>query len=240
VLKLTAQVINKATEAALSATLWALVLVSIATWLPATSQTEDSIRLLTQIPEGEAAYRKVVQSVNALPDETRRQLFSTGLKIVVVSSLVEYNPSLQEQTPAGYKEGEGYNHMDAQFRGRQNEIVVGVRVARKTEKMVINNRVGSATLHELGHAYDRYAHFPSQQDSFRRHYQSDSHALSPSSRNRDHYYLQPGANGRRELFAELFLYCFHQRAHLNARHRHLVEDFPRCYHFVYDLTNRRQ
>ena len=57
---------------------------------------------------------------------------------------------------------------------------------------------------------------------------------------KDHYYLQPGRIGPRELFAELFLYSFHSKAGLNVRHPHLLTDFPNCAAYMKDLTDKLQ
>ncbi len=198
----------------------------------------EFIQLLASPAEGQDAYNHVLRAYSAIPPQTAQQMKDAGLRIVIVPSLVEYRPELVGKQPPGYEEGQDYSHMDAQYRGKANEVVVAVKVARTSEGMVTNNRVGSATLHELGHAYDKWAGFPSRSEEFMSAYQQDVAKLDATQREKDHYYLQPGRNGPRELFAELFLYCYHSKAGLNVRHPRLPTDFPNCAAYMNNLADQ--
>jgi len=196
------------------------------------------VQLFNQSSQCKETYAKVLAAIDALPASLRQEMQSSGLHIVVVPSLVEYRPELEGKIPNGYKPGRSFSHMDAQYRGKQNEIVVAATVARKSEDLIPNIRAGSATLHEFGHAYDHYANFPSRSDDFMSRYRQDCAALTQAQKDKDYYYLQEGRNGPKELFAELFLFCFHEKAHLHVRHGNLVTDFPNCYAFVAALTDK--
>jgi hypothetical protein len=91
-------------------------------------------------------------------------------------------------------------------------------------------RLTGAVRHEAGHAFDDALGTPSRELKFLLEYQDDMAQIHVDHRARLAYFLQPGAAGRSEVFAEVFAQIHGGGGFEGA----MLEYFPRCAALIRD------
>ncbi len=173
--------------------------------------------------------KSVLKALEKVPKPIRDRLAERGLKIQIVSSLVDADPGLRGGRPSGYTHGGGWDNCPGRYDDFRKTIFVGERNGWRNQPMALNQGAEGITLHELGHAFDDQ-NYCSTSDDFKKAYAEDTRSLSNETRHIYEVYLQEGAAGPSEMFAELF-HCFFSN---ETSHRGMdqAKAFPKCYAYV--------
>jgi peptidoglycan hydrolase-like protein with peptidoglycan-binding domain len=159
----------------------------------------------------------VVAELEKLPLAQLQQLERQGTTVVACrDSVADHRTDLATVQPRGWPPGSNWTQVPGAYSPTGNEVIIATRAGPNGERQVpaTGQGHGSANIvaHEVGHALDRGADYPSKNDAdFQRAYQADLAGLPA-------YLQQPGDAGPSEAYAEsLAMYLSNPEA-LRRRH----------------------
>lgn len=154
-----------------------------------------------------AAFVKAMQDVvDALPPVVHQVLRAANVTPVACKTLTGAYKELKGVTPRGWPAGTTWDNADgACYGGDKPTVAARYRDEWNGNQWADSNRSAHVMRHEIGHAYDQAAGFPSRSQSFRDAYAADVAAadLGGGASKIDSYFLQPGDAGPSEAFAQL-------------------------------------
>jgi hypothetical protein len=166
----------------------------------------------TPLPPGLRTHGKVSDAMLArcqdaylrVPEPVRQGLVDAGVEVVVCEKITRLFPDLARKKPRGWPPRSTWANADGVSRGRVAAVAEflrphGSRQYRQTP------RAEGVLLHEMGHAVDKAADSrPSASPEFLAAYRADVARASAAGERIRPYFLQPGAAGPEEVFAEVF------------------------------------
>lgn len=175
---------------------------------------------------------EVDEHLSRLSPQVRQALADAKVEFVTArNSVVEAMPHLAGVQPRGWPAGRTWEHVSGIHSSTATTSKVVVSEFHKNVDfgvMVPSMRGGRVALHEAGHAYDHAKGWISEGKRFSEAHAKDVAALSANARGMHGYFLQSGAAGKHETFAELF-----NQAH-GGHTWNLHHDFPHSYAVVKD------
>jgi hypothetical protein len=143
-------------------------------------------------------------AIGQLPRPVLLALRKGGIKFALAQKFSDWDPALSTQQPPGWSPGSTWENTDGgYFWNRRIVLICKTRQDQATGVFVPAGRMVRLIRHEVGHGFDD-AIGGSIHGDFQAAYNADKARL-PASRQSDlTYYLQPGKNGPREVFAEAF------------------------------------
>ena len=155
-----------------------------------------------------AGFRAKVDAVlDALPDTVVAKLNEANVIVATGSRVTEVFPDLKGVHPRGWPSGTTWDSADGLFRHGTDRHFVNVSETYRpvgSRQFAPSPRVEGVLRHELGHAVDRAFGFVSRTPEFDAAYRADRRAIPADARRALGYYLQKGAAGPSEAFAEVF------------------------------------
>lgn len=163
------------------------------------------------------AMAQVLLGLKEIPRTYRHQLENAGYKVLVVPTILDAMPQLAGQVPRGFAQGSTWHNANGTFDRIRKLIIVAEKIdiagGASSQEALLDETVQ----HEFGHAYDHfiglkvlgksstnpYPEF-SQGPAFSRAYDQDVAGFPGDLKGRFAYFLQPGAAGKEELFAQMF------------------------------------
>lgn len=179
--------------------------------------------------------KSVLKGLSKIPKPIRDKLANSGLKIQIVSSLIDADPGLRGGRPSGYTHGGGWDNCPGRYDDTRKTIFIGERNGWRNQPMALNQGAEGITIHEMGHAFDDQNYCSTSED-FKKAYGEDTKSLTNETRLIYQVYLQEGAAGPAEMFAELFHCSFSNET--SHRGMDQAKAFPRCYAYVQKRTGK--
>lgn len=173
--------------------------------------------------------KSVLKALAKIPKNIRDRLSEHGLKIQIVSSLIDADPGLRGGRPSGYTHGGGWDNCPGRYDDTRRTIFIGERNGWRNQPMALNQGAEGITVHEMGHAFDDM-NYCSTSEEFKKAFAEDTRSLSNETRLIYQVYLQEGVAGPAEMFAELF-HCFFSNE-TSHRSMDMANQFPKCYAYV--------
>jgi len=191
-----------------------------------------------QSPDTDAIRPQVEHALKLLPDKVTQALISKGIKVRIVPTLLDYDPTLNAAHggPRGWAEGSTFDNVGGLFHIKTTSPLIAERVvSQKTGKSELNDRPFRTTLHESGHAFDYCSDYPSRGEEFRAAYEDDSSRLTETQRTRLPTFAQSGNGGPSEVFATSVGNESLKLAGLPEMRPDVASAFPRCARVVQRL-----
>jgi hypothetical protein len=148
----------------------------------------------------------VKYGLETIPEQVLTNLMSAGYSVVIAPTILDAMPRRSGYSPRGYGDDANYDNAAALFKTDSRQILIAekLQLSKNSPDYKNNDFATDAVRHELGHAVDCNAGYPSRRSEFKAAYDKDERKLSAFDRNRFAYFLQPGDSGRSELFAQFF------------------------------------
>jgi hypothetical protein len=158
-------------------------------------------------------YASVAEGLNTIPDDYHDFLARSGWTIWMGDHLVNMDPSLKGQTPQGWPAGSTWAEVSGAYQHHRRRAMLAERTTDRNGTLHMARDVPATVREEIAHALDRALDqtvtsegASSTETEFVAAYHADDAMLTdPVTRARLCYYLQTGAPGRREIFAQLFV-----------------------------------
>ncbi len=181
--------------------------------------------------ETDNVYEAVSKAVAAIPLRIKQQIDQAGIRWIICSTLVDYDPSLADVKARGWGPGLDFRYVAGTYSPKHNKILIAERALRTSDGVLsVRSHRLETTLHETGHAYDKVLNYYSRDPAFRAAYEADSRRLTDLQLQKYKYYLQAGNTGSSETFAELFDKCIMQTANLPLElPSDIATTFPNCF-----------
>jgi hypothetical protein len=207
---------------------------------PASALDASLIRIYRHSDDTDGIYAQVIQALAVIPEMAKQIIYYHGVRIVIVPTLSDYDPSLAERfgRPRGWAQCAGFENLGGLFHIRSNSVLVAERFLPLRGKglPVLNYHVFQTTLHETGHAYDRCRGKLSAGSEFRSAYSTDISEMTIAQKERLRYFLQEGDAGPAEVFASLFMGVTCQGAGRKQPRPDISAAFPRSFKIVQNLV----
>jgi hypothetical protein len=189
-----------------------LPVLLILTIVPTCSATE---RGRTALPRTDGVSPAFCAEINAAwqapPASFRGSLSRAGWQVQLAEFVVDAAPALEREHPRGWPAGTSWQQTDAVHLPKDRRLIVAEIRRTAQGKVIDSQRRGGVLRHELGHAYDlaKRGRYPSLSASpeFRAAHEVDISRMNATQRAALAYYLQSGAAGRQEAFAEALAIC---------------------------------
>ena len=160
-----------------------------------------------------AFYAAVARTLNTVDDDYHDFLSREGRTILLGDNLAVMDPALKGKRPQGWPQGSTWAEAAGAYDPVRRRVMLPEWVADPAGVFHANGTIAAATREEIAHALDHALDQRTPQrgasDSdpqFLAAYRADERAVTdPAVRIRLAYFLQSGAAGRRELFAQLFV-----------------------------------
>jgi hypothetical protein len=148
----------------------------------------------------------VKYGLETIPESVLSRLLSAGYSILITPTILDALPGRAGGTLRGYGDDSNYDNAAALFKTESRQIVIAEKfqLHKNSADLQNNDFATQSVRHELGHAVDCEAGYPSRGKEFKDAYDKDERKISGFDRNRFKYFLQAGDSGRSELFAEFF------------------------------------
>ncbi len=147
-------------------------------------------------------------AVGTIPAGVWKTLRSGGWQVRIAEFVVDAAPSLRGVQPRGWPTGSTWDNTDAVHLPARRMLVFAEKRRTRDGRIVPSSRVESVFRHEVGHAFDRATGaaglYQSAGAGFMFAYHRDVTRMPEKNRTALNYYLQRGAAGRQEAFAEAF------------------------------------
>lgn len=147
-------------------------------------------------------------ATKSIPPRVWKTLLDAGWQVQLAEFVVDAAPSLRGVRPPGWPRHLTWDNSDAIHLPTDRLLVIAEKRRNRAGDVVASSRVGGVLRHEIGHAFDMAAGGGSGQVSsssdFMRVYQRDVSRITARNKSGFSYYLQSGAVGRQEAFAEAF------------------------------------
>lgn len=165
-------------------------------------------------------------TVEAMPAPVLATLERAGVRFVVGEKFADLDAGLARETPRGWPAGLTWANSDGiHMPGRKTVAAFTTHVEPHGGRPVPSPRVEGVLRHETGHAFDDAIGGASfYNDDWTRAYRQDVAAIGPADAAGLAYYLQRGAAGPQETFAELF----GQLLGGGSRPTDITRHFPEC------------
>jgi hypothetical protein len=196
------------------------------------------VRYLDETSTPDSNISRLVQyGVESIPDKLMTKLMAAGFSIVITPTMLDAMPCKSGVSLQGYGEDSNYDNAAALFQPESKRVLIAQKLQLRKESAVFHNNdfAADAVRHELGHAYDCYAGYPSRSKDFETAYNQDKKELSAFDQNRFSYFLQPGDRGRSELFAEFFAAKYTPENWQTKRTLDLLNAFKRVIPLMKDI-----
>lgn len=204
----------------------------------ATGVSPEPARFVSASSVGEEFQQQVQSAAESVPAEIWRRLQQSGWQFRTAEFVVDAVPALRGQSPRGWPEGMTWENTDAVHMPKSRLLVFAEKRRTTKGEVVFSSRVSGVVRHELGHAVDMaladHARFRSSERDFLAAYHRDIQELSAAQRADMDYYLQNGAAGRQETFAEAFAILLGGGSDTDKRSI-FEESFPRVTDCVHTL-----
>lgn len=153
----------------------------------------------------ESMKEAIAEEYAAFPQGVRDLLDRNGVELAVVGKLIDRFPELAGERPMGWAAGKTWEDADGVHHGGGGRSVALVaETARVGGVYLHSGRTRAVFAHEVGHAIDQALGNASSTARFQLAYSRDVARIFASDRARVGYFLQAGAAGRQEAFAEAF------------------------------------
>jgi hypothetical protein len=144
-------------------------------------------------------------------------------------------PSLRGAQPRGWPQGSTWENTDAVHLPKLRTMVFAEKRRDSQGRIVESTRIEGVMRHEIGHAFDQAcgagAMLRSSSQAFLAAHIADVRRIPAYDRGQLEYYLQRGAAGRQETFAEAFAVLLGGGS--DDPHRELfARSFPRVFEHV--------
>lgn len=153
----------------------------------------------------------VDETIDVYPEKVKSALNRRGITYNIGNSLIEIDPTLKGLHPSGWSKGADWNNVGAMYNMKTKRILVAETyrpVGKKLYAANSKNQIRAALNHETGHGFDASPEglFYSSRPEFKAAYAKDIAKLSKIDivKNNLRFFMQEGARGRSETFADIF------------------------------------
>lgn len=144
------------------------------------------------------------EAITAIPLPLQKALGNAKYIVVFINSVSDFEAKNAFRHPRGYEQGASMQSVPSLFVSHRRAIIIATNHVDTSGSVVELKDPKESTWHEFGHAFDDYLSECSQSIEFQNAYSEDVKSIPVIYQKYFHYYLQPGAGGRRETFAEVF------------------------------------
>jgi len=174
-----------------------------------TGLPQPALSQIVEVSEvGDPFKKRAEAAFRSVPAGVWKTLHAGGWKVNVAEFVVDAAPSLRGVQPRGWPAGSTWDNTDAVHLPSRRLLVFAEKRRTRSGDIVPSSRVESVFRHEVGHAFDRATGaaglYQSAGASFMFAYHRDVTRMEAQNRIALNYYLQRGAAGRQEAFAEAF------------------------------------
>jgi hypothetical protein len=152
--------------------------------------------------------QRIDKAIKGLPEDVQRSVFLNGYRIAIVRSMAEAFPQLQNVQPRGWHAETTWQNTGGVYAGSLKRVVVAEKLIDPNSGQPADSTAPEEImLHELGHCVDSHlAH--SRMGPYLAAYSGDVQTILAGSdaatKEALSYFLQQGAGGPEETFAEVF------------------------------------
>ncbi|MEQ8788539.1 MAG: hypothetical protein RIC55_19675 [Pirellulaceae bacterium] len=194
----------------------------------------SEVRLAMVTPVSADFRRRAESAARSVPENVWRGLRRAGWRLHVAEFVTDAAPALRGLQPRGWPAGMTWENTDAVHLPKSRLMIFAERRRDQNGAVVPSHRLEGVMRHEIGHAFDRASGgeaFRSASGDFLRVYFDETRRISAEDRSELAYYLQRGAAGRQETFAEAFALLLGGGS--DAPHRGAFQRaFPRVLRYV--------
>ena len=164
---------------------------------------DESVALAAAISEARGSatdpdVARVDRALERMPPGVLRRLQADGVDVLVGrGSVTDAIPALRGVRPRGWPEGKTWDHVDGAYYPTSGDVVIATTDVGRGKRGLTRRDSESVLYHEIGHALDYKAGYPSRSEAFRDAYEADSKKLTG-------YEQQGGHAGPEEAYAESF------------------------------------
>ncbi len=180
-------------------------------------------------------FRNIVnEQIAVYPEKVKAALNNQGITYKIGDKMTNAFPELKGVHPTGWAKGTTFDSVEGLFHNKSKSISMMETyrpVGKKTFEKVSTLRARGGMNHETGHGFNHSQKvFFSDSQKFRDAYRNDVIDMPFMKRQESGYFLQRGARGRDETFAEIFADLMGQGAVSDKR-----ELFPNVTRYIEDL-----
>jgi hypothetical protein len=169
---------------------------------------ERFARLQAVSPVSDEFLRRTQDATQTIPAHVWSGLHQAGWSVKLAQFVTDADPALRGAQPRGWPEGSTWENTDAVHLPAARTLVFAEKRRDRAGRVVESTRIEGVLRHEIGHAFDqasgRGAAMRSSTPAFLAAYVADARRIPALDRGQLGYYLQRGAAGRQETFAEAF------------------------------------
>jgi len=148
------------------------------------------------------------QAAATIPQPIWKSLHAAGWRVRLAHVVSDAAPELRNVRPRGWPAGRSWDSVEAVHLPRARTLIIAEMLHTADGDWKMNARVAGVLRHEVGHAFDMLVgseqQFLSAGNDFRDAYAHDIEGMNRTTRAALQYFLQNGAAGRQEAFAEAF------------------------------------
>lgn len=179
----------------------------------------------------------VSKQLDVYPEKVKAALNNNGTSYNITDKLTNASPKYKNLRPAGWSKGATFDSVEALYDIDTKSIIMSETykpVGKKVFAITTKDRIIGGLNHETGHAFNHSSVTKmvySNQHKFKTAYAKDISKLSESDKLKNRFFLQSGARGRDETFAEIFA----NKMGKGAIKRDIRELFPNSTKYIDDL-----
>ena len=151
--------------------------------------------------------RSMDAAAETVPSAVWNRLAEAGWQVKLAEFVVDVDPTLAGVRPRGWPANSTWENADAVHLPQRKLLVFAEKRRNRRGTIELSRRMPGVLRHEIGHAWDMapgFGQMLSSSSAFVQAYHRDVRQLDSRQRGKFQYYLQAGAAGRQELFAEVF------------------------------------
>jgi hypothetical protein len=166
------------------------------------------VRFSVVSPVSDEFVRRAETATQLIPAHVWSGLEHSGWSVQVARFVTDAAPALRGVQPRGWPAGSTWENSDAVHLPGARTLVFAELRRDRQGRVVESSRIEGVMRHEIGHAFDQASGpgklLRSSSPAFVAAYAGDVRRIAAADRKQLAYYLQRGAPGRQETFAEAF------------------------------------
>lgn len=174
----------------------------------ATAHYAQPVPLQAVSPVSGEFLRRTQNTTQTIPAHVWSGLHRAGWSVKLAQFVTDAAPSLRGVRPRGWPDGATWENTDAVHLPAARTMVFAEKRRDSRGRIVESTRIEGVMRHEIGHAFDQACGtgvvLRSSSPAFLSDYLGDARRIPARDREQLGYYLQRGAAGRQEAFAEAF------------------------------------